>query len=201
MAKDGSVAPKERINIVYKPATNMDEEIELPFKMVVLGDFTGREDDTPLEERKAINIDKDNFNQVLAEQKITVAMGVDDKLSPDAEEGDQLAVNLSIDSMKSFEPEQVVQQVPELRSLLEVRDALVALKGPLGNVKSFSKKLKEVLGDDAARERLMQELTNNGGGAAPAPPAAAAPPEAPADPSPAPEGGPEGGSDDETPPQ
>ena len=61
MAKDGSVAPKERINIVYKPATNMDEEIELPFKMMVMGDFTGRADDTPLEDRSRINIDKDKI--------------------------------------------------------------------------------------------------------------------------------------------
>ncbi len=166
MAKEGSVAPKERINIVYKPATNMDEEIELPFKMMVMGDFTGRADDTPLEDRARINIDKDNFNQVLAEQKINISLGVADKLSPDAEEGDELAVDLSVDNMRSFEPEQIVQQVPELRSLLEIREALVALKGPLGNVKAFSKKLKDVLSDDAARDRLVAELTQSGGGGA-----------------------------------
>jgi type VI secretion system protein ImpB len=164
MAKEGSIAPKERINIVYRPATNMDEEIELPFKLVVMGDFTGREDDTPLEDRKRINIDKDNFNEVLKEQRIGLTFGVGDKLSPDAQEGDEMAVNLQIDSMKSFDPEQIIQQVPELRSLLEVREALVALKGPLGNVKNFSKKLKEVLADDAARERLMRELKLGGGG-------------------------------------
>jgi len=163
MAKEGSVAPKERINIVYKPATNMDEEIELPFKLMVMGDFTGRAEETPLEDRKRINIDKENFNQVLAEQKINISMGVADKLSPNAQDGDELAVDLSIDNMRSFEPEQIVQQVPELRSLLEIREALVALKGPLGNVKAFSKKLKDVLADDAARARLVAELTKGGG--------------------------------------
>lgn len=168
MAKESSVAPKERINIVYKPATNMDEDVELPLKLVVMGDFTGREEDTALEDRKRINIDKDNFNDVLAEQKIQLQLGVKDRLNPNAEEGDDLAVDLSLRAMKDFQPDAIVQQVPELKSLLEIREALVALKGPLGNVKAFSKKLKETLADDAARERLMKELKlGEGGGETP----------------------------------
>ena len=165
MAKDQTVAPKERINIVYKPATNMDEEKELPLKLMVVGDFTGREDETPVEDRKRIDINKDNFNQVLGEQSINMQFGVKDRLNPDAEEGDQLGINLKIESIKSFHPEEVAKQVPELAALLEIRDALVALKGPLGNTKAFSKKLKDVLKDDASRERLMREL-NTGGAAA-----------------------------------
>jgi type VI secretion system protein ImpB len=162
--REGSVAPKERVNIVYKPATNMDEDVELPFKVLVMGDFTGRADDTALEDRKPINIDKDNFNEVLAGQKLSVDFNVKDRLSPDAQEGDEVPVHLQIKSIKDFQPEQVAQQVPELKSLLEIREALVAMKGPLGNVKNFSKKLKEVLADDAARERLMKELKIEGSG-------------------------------------
>ena len=166
MAKEQTVAPKERINIVYKPATSMDEDVELPLKMVVLGDFTGREDEDALEDRKRINIDKDNFNDVLREQNISVQFGVKDRLNPNAEEGDEIPINLKIQNMKSLQPEQVAKQIPELSSLLEIREALVAMKGPLGNVKAFSKKLKEVLADDSARERLMKELdlTGSGGG-------------------------------------
>jgi type VI secretion system protein ImpB len=163
MAKEATVAPKERINIVYKPATNMDEDVELPLKLVVLSDFTGREDSTALEDRKVINIDKDNFNQVLAEQRITMSFGVRDRLTPNAQEGDEVPVNLEIQNLKSFQPEQVVGQVPELKALLEIRDALVAMKGPLGNVKAFSQKLKQVLSDDAAREKLVRELKLNEG--------------------------------------
>jgi type VI secretion system protein ImpB len=164
MAKEGSVAPRERVNIVYKPATNMDEDVELPFKVLVMGDFTGRADDRQLEDRAPINVDKDNFNDVLSAQNITLDFNVKDRLSPDAQEGDEIPVHLQIKHMKDFQPEQVVQQVPELKSLLEIREALVAMKGPLGNVKNFSKKLKEVLADDAARERLMKELKIEGGG-------------------------------------
>jgi len=163
MAKESSVAPKERINIVYKPATNMDEDVELPLKTVVLADFTGRKDDAPIEERKVINVDKDNFNDVLREQNIRVQFGVKDKLNPNAQEGDELPIDLAIKSMKSFDPEEIARQIPELASLLEIREALVALKGPLGNIKDFSKKLKEVLSDDAARERLLRELNVRGG--------------------------------------
>ena len=164
MAQEGSVAPRERVNIVYKPATGVDEEKELPLKLVMLGDYTQRPDDTPLEERKPINVDKDNFNEVLAGQKLAVDFNVKDRLSPDAQEGDEVPVHLQIKSIKDFQPEQVARQVPELKSLLEIREALVAMKGPLGNVKNFSKKLKEVLADDAARERLMKELKIDGAG-------------------------------------
>ncbi len=156
MGMEGSVAPKERVNIVYKPATGMDEEKELPLKVVMVGDYTQRSDDTPLEDRKAINIDKDNFNDVMKGMNLESSMGVDNVLS--AEKGDQMAVNLKFQGMKDFEPESVVNQVPELKKLLDLRTALTALKGPLGNVPAFRKKLADVLADDDAREKLIKEL-------------------------------------------
>ena len=77
MSKEGSVAPKERVNITYKPAIgNAKEEVELPLKMLMLGDYTQRSDPRPLEDRKPINIDKDNFQEVLAEQKLTLDLSV-----------------------------------------------------------------------------------------------------------------------------
>ena len=158
MAKEQSVAPQERINIVYKPAVNMEQEVELPLKLVVLGDFTGRPDETPLEERPPIQVDKESFDKVLRDQQISLQLEVRDRLTPNAEPGDTLPVALRIESLKSFEPEQIARQVPQLQDLLEVRDALVALKGPLGNMKQFASKLKQVLGDEAARERLLKEL-------------------------------------------
>ena len=157
MAKDGSVAPKERVNIVYKPATgDAKEEVELPLKMMMLGDYTLREDDTPLEDRKPINIDKDNFNDVLKSQNLSLDMTVPNKLSN--EEGDEMNVNIKFESLRDFEPENVIRQVDELRQLLELRDALVALKGPLGNVPNFRKVIEEVIADEDARDKLMKEL-------------------------------------------
>ncbi len=77
MASDGSVAPKERVNIVYRPATgDAQAEVELPLKLLVVGDYTLRDDDTPVEEMKPINVDKDNFNDVLKAQKLSLNMTV-----------------------------------------------------------------------------------------------------------------------------
>jgi type VI secretion system protein ImpB len=156
MAAEGSVAPKERVNIVYKSDTGgAQEEKELPLKLLVLGDFTQRADDTPVEERKPINVDKDNFDDVLASQKIKVDVNVANTL---AKEGGEMAVNLKFNSLKDFEPENVVRQVPELSKLLELREALNALKGPLGNIPAFRKKIQAIIADEASRAAIITEL-------------------------------------------
>jgi type VI secretion system protein ImpB len=162
MAKEGSVAPKERVNIVYKPATgDAQEEVELPLKLMMMGDYTLRADDTPLEDRKPINIDKDNFNDVMSKQKLALDLNVPNQLS--GQEGDEMPVSLKFDTLKDFSPENVARQVPELAKLLEVREALTALKGPLGNVPAFRKMIQAALTDDDAREKLLKELNVGGG--------------------------------------
>ncbi|MCV6610326.1 MAG: type VI secretion system contractile sheath small subunit [Amphritea sp.] len=157
MAKEGSVAPKERINIVYKPATgDAKEEIELPLKIMMVGDYTLREDEDEVEDRELIDVDKANFNDVMSNQKLSLQLTVPNKLS--GEEGDEMPVDLSFDTLKDFEPEAVVRQVPEMAKLLELREALSFLKGPLGNVPAFRKQIDELLGDDESRQKLMAEL-------------------------------------------
>lgn len=158
MAKEGTVAPKERINVTFSPDTNgAQEEIELPLKLMVLGDFTQREDERKIEDRKPISIDKNSFDEVLAKQELNLSFNVPNRLQDDAKSED-LAVNLQINSMKDFSPTNLVDQVPELRKLMELRDALVALKGPLGNAPAFRKAIESVLSDDDSRERILNEL-------------------------------------------
>lgn len=157
MSREGSVAPKERVNIVYKAAIgNASEEVELPLKIMMLGDYTLRADDQAVENRKPINVDKDNFNKVLGEQKLELNLAVADKLSN--ENGAEMNVNLKFKKLSDFTPEGVANQVPEMRKLLELRSALNALKGPLGNVPAFRKKIQGLLGDEDGRSKLMQEL-------------------------------------------
>jgi type VI secretion system protein ImpB len=155
--KDQSVAPKERVNIIYKSQTgDAQEETELPLKVLVVGDYTGRPDGTPLEERKPINVDKENFNDVLANQKLELAVAVPNKLVD--EKDASMSVSLKFKKLDDFSPEGVVNQVPELKQLLELRAALTALKGPLGNIPAFRKKIEALLGDEEKRKKLMKEL-------------------------------------------
>lgn len=159
MAKDGSVAPKERVNIVYKPSTgDAQEDVELPLKQLVIGDFTLKEVDTPVDERKPIQIDKDNFNDVLKGQGLSLDMAVPNRLSETASEDEQVPVSLKFENIRDFEPDAIAEQVPELRQLIALREALKALKGPLGNLPEFRKKLQALIQDEGARERLLNEL-------------------------------------------
>lgn len=158
MASEPSVAPKERVNIRYRPATgDAKEDVELPHKLLVLDDFTGRADDTPVAERKRIDVTKDTFNDVMRSQNLALELKVPNRLVEGEDAGD-LAVNLKIGTLKDFEPEQVAQQIPELNALLELRRALTALKGPVGNMPAFRKALEKLLADPAMREKVLAEI-------------------------------------------
>ncbi|WP_434607374.1 type VI secretion system contractile sheath small subunit [Pseudomonas sp. R1-7] len=158
MAKEGSVAPKERINVTFKPATGgAQEEIELPLKLMAIGDYTHRKDERKVEDRKPISIDKMTFDEVLAKQELNLVLSVPNRL---LEEGDteELAVQLRVNAMKDFNPASLVEQVPELKKLMELREALVALKGPLGNAPAFRRAIEDVLADAQSRDRILDEL-------------------------------------------
>ena len=159
MAKEGSVAPKERINVTFKPATGGNqEEIELPLKLLAIGDYTHRRDERKVEDRKPISIDKMTFDEVLAKQELELTLNVPNRLQDEEGVTEELPVKLRVISMKDFNPASLVEQVPELKKLMELRDALVALKGPLGNAPAFRKAIESVLADDESRGRVLGEL-------------------------------------------
>ncbi|ROM34259.1 type VI secretion system-associated protein [Pseudomonas poae] len=158
MAKDGSIAPKERINITFKPAVGgAQEEVELPLKLLVLGDFSQREDPRKLEDRKPIGIDKHTLDEVLAKQAISLTLSVPNRLQEEADV-EALAIQVRINSMKDFNPANLVEQIPALQKLMVLREALMALKGPLGNTPSFRKAIEQALADDDSRARVLAEL-------------------------------------------
>ncbi len=152
-----SESPKERINVTYKPATgDATEDVEIPYKITLLGDYNPNEEKVAVEDRKAIKIDKGNFNDVLKAQDLSVTFNVDNKLVDD--EGSSLNVDLKIDSVKDFSPEKIVENVPEMKVLMELRQSLMALKGPLGNVPAFRKAIESAISGKEERDALMSEL-------------------------------------------
>lgn len=158
MAKEGSVAPKERINVTFKPATGgAQEEIELPLKLMAIGDYTHRKDERKVEDRKPISIDKMTFDEVLAKQELNLVLSVPNRLLEESDT-EELAVQLRVNAMKDFNPASLVEQVPELKKLMELREALVALKGPLGNAPAFRRAIEDVLADAQSRDRILDEL-------------------------------------------
>jgi type VI secretion system protein ImpB len=157
MANTPTAPPKERVNIVYKSATDgVPTDVELPNKIMVVGDFTQKTDDRQVEDRDPISVDKDNFDDVLKGQGLSLDLAVENRLSD--EKDSSIPVHLEFSSLKDFEPDQVAKHVPEIASLLEIRDALKALRGPLANVPNFRKKIQEIVKDEAAREKLLNLL-------------------------------------------
>jgi type VI secretion system protein ImpB len=157
MAQDSSVAPKERVNIRFKPGTgDSKEEVELPLKMLVVGDFTLRADDTPIEDRQLSNVNKENFQDVMRSYNLSLAINAENRLEEDP--SNPLPVQLKFQSVRDFEPERIVEQVPQMRQLLELRSALLALKGPLGNVPAFRKSIQQTMDDSDTRQKLLSEL-------------------------------------------
>jgi len=166
MAKENSVAPKERINIKYVPATQgQQEESELPLRLMVMGDFTGESSEVPLEDRKVLSVDRNTFASVMEEANIGRDITVKNTLG-EGEDSD-LHVSLKFKSLRDFEPDSLVHQVPEIKKLIELREALVALKGPLGNLPAFRRHLQQLLDDEKSREKLLAELESVGASSQP----------------------------------
>jgi len=162
MSKETTVAPRERVNIVYRPALeDAREEVELPLKMLVLGDFTGQGDERPVELRTPVKVDRNSLDEVLKAQRVTLGFLVEDRIGAP---GGELTVQLTLESLKDFTPQAIVEQVPELRRLAELREALRALKGPLANLPEFRKKIQDAIGDQATRQKLLGATSPDQGG-------------------------------------
>lgn len=161
MAKKDSV--QKRLEKVRPPRVKLTydvevgdaiEQKELPFVVGVLGDFTGKQDpEKPLakvKDRKFVNVDLDNFDDVMKGMAPKASYRVKNKLSPD---GGEFAVNMEFGQMDDFRPESVVQQVDPLRKLLDARTKLSDLRNKLAG----NEKLEDILGDVlSSTEKLAQ---------------------------------------------
>jgi len=144
-----------RVQISYEVETGGAIEMkELPFIVGVMGDYVGKPEEAlpPLKNRKFVEIDRDNFDQVLAGMKPRLAYTTDNKLQDD---GSKMGVELKFNKLEDFEPDNVVQQVEPLRKLVEARKKLVDLMSKMDG----NDKLEEILNDVMANADKQKELS------------------------------------------
>lgn len=148
--------PKARVSIKLDLHTGgAQKKVELPLKLMVMGDYSNGREQRSLSERSKVSINKNNFDSVLAEFSPSLKLTVDNSLLND---GVGTAVELRFQRMKDFEPEQVVRQIPQLRALLAMRNLLRDLKSNLLDNATFRHELESILKNDALSDELRAEL-------------------------------------------
>lgn len=148
--------PPARINLFLEVLKDgAQKKVELPLRMLMVGDYKGREDDTPLEDREVTNLNAENFDDVMRSMDLGLDYAVPDRLRGGDEE---IKVSLTFEDMKSFHPEQVAKQVPALRRMLAMRNLLQDLRNRVVSMGQFRKQLEAIVKDKEAFEKLTSEL-------------------------------------------
>ena len=151
---------RPRVQITYDVETNGAlKKTELPFVVGVLADLSGapKEPLKALRDRKAVNIDRDNFNDVLARATPRVAMKVENKIAKD---DTKIAVELNFKSMDDFDPAKIAQQIGPLNQLLEMRQKLSQLLSKMEGNDKLEKLLNDVISNTEqaqAMKNILQE--------------------------------------------
>jgi type VI secretion system protein ImpB len=146
---------RPRVHITYDVETDGAKEIkELPFVVGVMASLSGHRDEKelgPLRDRKFVEIDRDNVNQVMQDAAPTLNLSVNNTLSDD---GSKLRVGLKFNSMEDFAPAKVAEQVPALKELLDMRKRLDEVLSRI----STNTQLEEVLSDVLANTEKVNAL-------------------------------------------
>ncbi|MCO6356098.1 type VI secretion system contractile sheath small subunit [Pseudoalteromonas shioyasakiensis] len=149
---------KPRVHITYDVETEgAIVKKELPFVVGVMGDFSGHNQEVlkPLKDRRFIQIDRENFNDVLKKMSPSLKLDVDNTLTDD---GTQFSVALNFKSIDDFEPAAVVNQVEPLRNLMETRNKLRDLMTKIDRSEELENVLEEVLSNTASLDSIAKEL-------------------------------------------
>jgi type VI secretion system protein ImpB len=149
---------KPRVHITYDVETEGAQILrELPFVVGIMGDFSGDPTEAlrPLAERKFIQIDRDNFNEVMARMTPGLNIRVANKL---ADDGSEMAVALKFNSIEDFEPGRVAEQVPALKALLETRNKLRDLMSKVDRSEQLESLLEQILKNESELKSLSGEL-------------------------------------------
>ncbi|MCK4659896.1 MAG: type VI secretion system contractile sheath small subunit [Phycisphaerae bacterium] len=155
MAKQASKARESRVNIAISDRLRGGAEPELPFRLLVMGDYTLKDDKRPIEERVPLDVNKSNFDAVMQSFNLSLDLSVEDRIS--GGEG-ELPVSLNFGTLNDFRPESIARQVPELKSLLELRDAMKALRPKMGD-KAAQQDLLNAIKDPEVRDKILEMIS------------------------------------------
>ncbi|MBC8462197.1 MAG: type VI secretion system contractile sheath small subunit [Deltaproteobacteria bacterium] len=150
-----------RVQITYDVETlGAIEKKELPFIVGILSDLSGAviEEPPKLKERKFVEIDRDNFNQVMKAIAPRLELSVDNKLSPS---GGTLPVELNFSKIDDFTPPKIVEQVAQLRLLLEARQCLTDLLGKLDGNDDLDAALQGIIQKPEALKAIQAEISRD----------------------------------------
>lgn len=149
--------PKARVNITLDVETGEGrKKKELPLKLLVMGDFSNGKTQGPLAERERIDINKNNFDKVINEIAPELSFAVPNKIKNN---GEELGVHLTMDSMRKFHPEEIIKQVPELSNLLAMRNLLKDLKANILDNATFRRELEKIMKNEAELKKLREQLS------------------------------------------
>jgi len=152
--------PKARINIQLDLHTGgAQKKVELPLKLLVMGDYSNGRDTRPIADKAKVDINRNNFDAVLADFRPQAALSVENTL---ADDGSEIQVNLNFESMKDFRPDRVARQIPELQALVSARNLLRDLKSNLLDNATFRRELEKILKDPDLAIRLRADLKKIG---------------------------------------
>jgi type VI secretion system protein ImpB len=150
--------PKSRITLVYRTNINGQEEaVKLPFRVVVLGDFSlgkSKDREVDLEERKLRSVTGSNLNELMKDMGMSISFEVDDKVSADGE--GKMAVELPINRMKSFHPDEIVNHVPKLKALMLLRKLMLEMQSDIDNRKELRRTLYELFSNKEQLQKLLE---------------------------------------------
>ncbi len=175
---------KPRVHITYDVETEGAEvEKDLPFVVGVMGDFSGNPTEKlqPISDRKFVQIDRDNFNDVMKRMTPGLNLRVENTMKGD---GSEMAVNLKFESMDDFSPANVAKQVEPMKKLLETRDKLRDLLTKIDRSEDLEQILEQALSDTNEMSRLAGELglgSDSGGSTEGEPPEASGDTDKPTD--------------------
>ncbi|MDR1811914.1 MAG: type VI secretion system contractile sheath small subunit [Candidatus Fibromonas sp.] len=148
--------PPARINIQLSvDSGGAQKKMELPLKLLVVGDFKMDGDESRIVEREKININKDNFDGVMQSLNVALKTSVENRLKKD---NSDLPIELEFNSIKSFEPMEIVKQIPDLNRLMAVRNLIKDLGSNLLDNREFRKRMESVLKDKNSTKQLLEEL-------------------------------------------